>query len=113
MKRTLKEWEAERTQIWNDFKKAEQEFLRKVTELDTDYAMEHARFKVGDVITNGTTTIRIDQVKFNGNGWNFIDPYLDYYGEILTNKRHKPTGKAGRLRGVFQNEYQVVAEATK
>lgn len=54
-----------------------------------DYAMSNARFEVGDILQGSTSSILVTQIKWGSTRWfasNEVNPYVCYYGKILTKK---------------------------
>lgn len=62
------------------------------------YISENAKYKIGDIISDGTDTIRVEQVAFDVYRW---DISIFYYGVALT-KKGVPR-KDGERRVVYES----------
>lgn len=63
-----------------------------------EYVKDNAKYKIGDVVSDETDTIRVEKIAFNINGPGEVSIY--YWGPALT-KTGEPY-KDGRKRSVFE-----------
>lgn len=63
-----------------------------------EYVRTNAKYKIGDVVSDSTDTIRVEKIAFNINGPGEVSIY--YWGPALT-KTGEPY-KDGRKRAVFE-----------
>jgi len=68
-----------------------------------DYCFDSAKYKVGDVISSRSCTIKITTLKWSsGDRWGgCYDPEVVYRGEVLT-KQLKPR-KDGSMANIYQS----------
>lgn len=63
-----------------------------------EYVKENAKYKIGDVVSDNSDTIRVERIAFNIKGPGEVSIY--YWGPALT-KKGEPY-KDGRKRAVFE-----------
>lgn len=67
------------------------------------YAAENAKYKIGDIVSDGMDTIRVEAINFSSYLGDFS---IYYYGPLLT-KQGVPR-KDGEKRAVFESEIKNV-----
>ena len=90
---TQKELENKISEIKRDCKEREMATYRQ-------YVKENAKYKIGDIVTDGRDTIRIATISFHLIGT--CSPSIFYYGPKLT-KSGEPF-KDGSLSAVFESQ---------
>lgn len=80
----------------------EQEAAMRKRTVYNSYVREHAKYKVGDIVSDATDTIKIERISYSVEWRKFV---IYYYGSLLT-KKGTPR-KDGAKRAIFEEHIKA------
>lgn len=72
-------------EYWEKKEEIDKEFLRKKRELDVEFCLSHNDIKIGDIVSDGSTTIVVEKIRVHPS-WGSGLPYVYFEGTRLTRK---------------------------